>query len=169
MNPSLQPIELLSQDAEVPAFLTSNEYGWQMPAQSQRDSEQSQAQSNFLRKMFGQQFARLLNAVGDARGKIALSKITAHRLRQPPPEFIAATGMHRLITNHGKFAGARRHENQNAVAFARLIQLQAEKFLLRGEHGVLDVIRRDNQTNLAGGFALGFADGTHDVLMVQVF
>ena len=47
--------------------------------------------------MFRQQFACFLDAVSDARGKFTVAKITTHRLRQLPPEFVAALGVNRFI------------------------------------------------------------------------
>ena len=53
------------------------------------------------RKMLRQQFAGLLHPVDNARREFRFAKIAAHRVRQLPPEFIAALRMNPFIADDG--------------------------------------------------------------------
>jgi hypothetical protein len=119
--------------------------------------------------MFGQQFAGFLHAVGDARGKIAITEITGHGLRQLPPELVAALGMDCCIADDGEFPGARGHQDQNAVSVGGFVQAEAEEFFLGGGHGIFGVFGADQHMDGAGGFAFRFANGRGDILVVQLF
>jgi len=105
--------------------------------------------------MFRQQFAGLLHAVDDARREFGFPKVTAHDVRQLPPEFIPALRVNRFIANDGKFLRARRNKNQHAVPSRRLVHAQAREFRLRGGHGIFNVIVADADPDFAGGLVLG--------------
>jgi hypothetical protein len=67
--------------------------------------------------MFRQQVAGLLHAVDDASRESGLAKVTAHGVRQLPPELIPSLRMNGFIADDGEFVRARRHKNQHAVPF----------------------------------------------------
>ena len=118
--------------------------------------------------MFRQQFAGLLHAVQDARCEFGFAEVAAHGGRQLPPENFPAFRMDGLGADDGKLVRARRHENQHAIPVGRLVHAEAEKFFLRGGHGVVGVLGTDDDADLAGGLVFGVVDGRDDAVVLQV-
>src|SRR4029453_18345811 len=69
------------------------------------------------RKMLGQQAARLPDRMNDGVGKMLRLEMRPHRPRQRFPKRLAAFLVHASISNDRELLGARRNEDENAVAF----------------------------------------------------
>jgi len=119
--------------------------------------------------MFRQQVTGFLNAVDDARSELSFAEMTAHGVRQLPPEFIPALRMNTFIADDGKLVRARGHENQHAVPFRGLVHAQAQEFRLRGGDGIVNVFVTDEDANLAGGLVFGVTNRRDNVVVVQMF
>ena len=81
--------------------------------------------------MRGQQFADFLDRFDDCVAEFLVLKMCAHSIDKSLPELFAAFFMNRFIADHGKLARARRHENEHGIAFARFVNTELMKFLLR--------------------------------------
>ena len=125
--------------------------------------------SALTREMFRQQAAGLLHAMDDARREFGFAKVAGHGIRQLPPEFVPALRMNPGIANHRKLMRTRRHKNQNAIPFRRLVQAQAHEFHLRGGDGVVNMLGSDADVDTAGRFLLGVANCRNNPVMLQVF
>ena len=119
--------------------------------------------------MFREQFAGFLYAVDNAGGEFRFAKITAHGVRQFPPEDIPALGMNRFIPDHGKLVGSGSNEDQYTIPFRGLVHAQAQKFRLRGGHGVGHVPGTDADPDFTGRLVLGIPNGCDDGVVLQVF
>ena len=119
--------------------------------------------------MFREQFPGFLNAVDNAGCEFRFTKITAHGVRQFPPEDIPAFRMNRFITDHGKLVGTRGNEDQYTIPCRGLVHAQAQKFRLRGGHWIVNVFWGNADADFAGGFLFGFADGRDDGVVLHMF
>jgi len=119
--------------------------------------------------MFCQQVAGSFHAMDDARREFRFAKVTAHGIRQFPPEFIPALCMNGFVTNDGKLVRAWSHENQHAIPFGGLVHAQAQEFRLRGGYGVVNMFGADADADLAGGLVFGIANRRDNGVVLQMF
>ena len=76
--------------------------------------------------------------------------------------------MHPFIANHRKLLRARRHKDQYAVPFRRLVHAQAHEFHLRGDDRLINVMGADADPDLAGRLLFGFTNRRHDALVLHM-
>ena len=83
-----------------------------LPAAFLRKKNQSD-ETSLLRfwKIRGQHFANIADGVDDRLAESFVPKMLAHFVDNLLPELFAAFFVDRLVANHGKFMGARCHEN----------------------------------------------------------
>ena len=117
------------------------------------------------RKMRGQQFARLADAVEDALREFGFLEIAGHLARHGLPEFIAATIVNTFIADDRKLPGLWRDKDQDAVPVVGFGHAQSHKRRLRRRNRILDFLVADKNADFAGGLLLGFADGRDYVVM----
>lgn len=120
------------------------------------------------RKMCGEQFASLLDAVNDAGSEVGFFEVAGHFLGQREPESIAALLMHGRVADDGELAGARRDKNQNAVPVMGFGHAEPIKLFLCRRDGVVHVFTADENADFAGSFLLGGLNGGDDVIVPQL-
>ena len=81
--------------------------------------------------MRGQHCADVADRVNDRIGKPLMPKMLAHKIDNPPPISLATFFVDRLVTHNRELVYARRHKNQHGIAFARFVNTEPMKFLLR--------------------------------------
>ena len=81
--------------------------------------------------MRSEHFTSFLDRFDDRMAEFLALKMRAHSIDKSLPELFAAFFMNRFIAHHGKFMRARRHENEHGIAFARFVNTEPMKFLLR--------------------------------------
>ena len=79
-----------------------------------------------------QRFARFLNPFDYRVAEFLVSKMVAHEIDNALPVTLAAFFVDRFVPHDGELVGARRHENEDSVAFGRLVHAEAIEFFLRG-------------------------------------
>ena len=78
-----------------------------------------------------QRFARFLNPFDYRVAEFLVSKMLAHSFNESLPKSFAAFFVDRFVPHDGELVGARRHENEDGVAFGRLVHAEAMEFFLR--------------------------------------
>jgi len=87
--------------------------------------------------MGGEKRPGAFDAVHQSCSEIALAEEAAHGRGQFPPELLPALFMDSLVADDGKTARARRDENQDGVAVAGALHLQADEMPPRRRHELL--------------------------------
>ena len=78
-----------------------------------------------------ERFTSFLDRLDDCLAEFLVPKMRAHSIDKSLPELFAAFFMNRFIAHHGKLVRARHHENEHGIAFARFVNAEPMKFLLR--------------------------------------
>ena len=84
--------------------------------------------------MLRQSAADVADRIHERVGEAFVPEMFAHKIDNALPITLAALFVNGLIANDGELMRARRDENQDAIAFARLVHPEPVKsFLRRGE------------------------------------
>jgi len=100
-----------------------------------------------------QHFPRFLDRFDQRVAEFLVSEMFAHCIYEPLPKLLPTLLMDRFVADHGELVRARRHENEDSVAFWRFVHAEPIKFLLRGDQRIRVQLSALNvNSNLAGSF-----------------
>ena len=86
--------------------------------------------------MFRQRFARFLDRFDQRAIEFFILKMRAHGIDEALPELFAALFVNRFVANDRELVRARRHENQNGVAFSRSVHTELMESFGRGREWI---------------------------------
>ena len=86
--------------------------------------------------MRSKRFAGFFDCLYDCMAELFVSEMFPHCVDQSLPKLFAALFVDRLIADDRKLVRARRHENEDGVAFRRFVHAEPMKFLLRGDEWI---------------------------------
>jgi hypothetical protein len=113
-------------------------------------------------------FACFLDRFDQCVGEFLVSKMFAHSFNELPPKCLPALFVDRLIADDCELVRARRHENEDGIAFRRLVHSEPMKLFLRGDKWIgIHLATLNVNANLAGSFRFGVADRLHDPIMLE--
>ncbi len=119
--------------------------------------------------MRAEQFADLLNTFNDSVTEFLLLEMRPHCIDNALPEFFAALLVNRLVADHGEFMGARRNENEHAIALACFVHAEAMKFLLRNDQWIgAQLAALDVNANLAGRRRFCGTNRVNDLIVLKL-
>jgi hypothetical protein len=93
----------------------------------------------------------------------------AHSTDELLPESIAALCMDAVVADHREFLGARRDENQDAIALFRFLHPKLNEFLLGAQQWIFfEHPALEENPNLPGRFRFGGLDRVHDSVVLEL-
>src|ERR1035438_4834274 len=101
--------------------------------------------------MLRQERSRLLDAVKQARGKIAALETSAHGEGDFSPESVAALLVHALVADDGECAGSGGHEDEDGVPMPRLVHSEPFEMAPGGRDRIGGPVTRNENPNFARG------------------
>ena len=118
--------------------------------------------------MRSKRFAGFFDCLHDCMAELFVSEMFPHCVDQSLPKLFAALFVDRLIADDRKLVRARRHENEDGIAFRRFVHSEPMKFFLRGNKWIdIQFAALNENANLAGSFRFGLADRLHDPIVLE--
>jgi hypothetical protein len=93
----------------------------------------------------------------------------AHPDNEILPKLLAAFLVDAVIADHREFLSARRHKNQNGVAFGRLLHPKLDKFFLGAFQSIFfESSSLKKHPDLSGRLRFGRFDRVHDAIVLEL-
>jgi hypothetical protein len=118
--------------------------------------------------MFRQHFAGFLDRFDQRVIELFVLEMRAHGIDQALPKLFAALFVNRFVANDRELVRARRHENQNGVAFSRSVHTELmESFGRGGERIAVQFPALHINTNLPRCFRFCVSDRSNDTIVLE--